>query len=163
MAKKSDELRELDGFGESRLRKKSDGFIEATPVNIVWEGILLVPIFGIIDSRKAQNIMETMLTKILDTESKTIILDILGVAAMDSAIANHILKISKATKLMGCECIVSGISPSIAQTLVHLGVDLGQVVTRATLKDALQFAFKSAGLELKEIKDTQQQPGKKTA
>ena len=147
MAKKS------HGFGVS------DRFIEATPVNIVWEGILLVPIFGIIDSKKAQSIMETMLTKILDTESKTIILDILGVAAMDSAIANHILKISKATKLMGCECIVSGISPSIAQTLVHLGVDLGQVVTRATLKDALQFAFKSAGLELKEIREAQ--PAKK--
>ena len=143
MAKKS------HGFGVS------DGFVEATPVNIVWEGILLVPIFGIIDSKKAQSIMETMLTKILDTESKTIILDILGVAAMDSAIANHILKISKATRLMGCECIVSGISPSIAQTLVHLGVDLGQVVTRATLKDALQFAFKSAGLELKEIREAQ--------
>ena len=143
MAKKS------HGFGAS------DGFIEATPVNIVWEGILLVPIFGIIDSKKAQSIMETMLTKILDTESKTIILDILGVAAMDSAIANHILKISKATRLMGCECIVSGISPSIAQTLVHLGVELGQVVTRATLKDALQFAFKSAGLELKEIREAQ--------
>ena len=163
MAKKS------NGFGEpgSKIVKKSHGFgvsdrfIEATPVNIVWEGILLVPIFGIIDSKKAQNIMETMLTKILDTESKTIILDILGVAAMDSAIANHILKISKATKLMGCECIVSGISPSIAQTLVHLGVDLGQVVTRATLKDALQFAFRSAGLELKEIREAQ--PAKKMA
>lgn len=151
MAKKS------HGFGES------EGFIVATPVNIVWEGILLVPIFGIIDSKKAQSIMETMLTKILDTESKTIILDILGVAAMDSAIANHILKISKATRLMGCECIVSGISPSIAQTLVHLGVDLGQVVTRATLKDALQFAFKSAGLELREIREAQQQLVKKTA
>ena len=162
MAKKLHEFGEADGFGVSKVGKKSDGFIGGTPVNIVWEGILLVPIFGIIDSRKAQNIMETMLTKILDTESKTIILDILGVAAMDSAIANHILKISKATKLMGCECIVSGISPSIAQTLVHLGVDLGQVVTRATLKDALQFAFRSAGLELKEIREAQQQPVKKT-
>ncbi len=154
MAKKH-EFREPDGLRHSKE------FIGATPVNIVWEGILLVPIFGIIDSKKAQNIMETMLTKILDTESKTIILDILGVAAMDSAIANHILKISKATKLMGCECIVSGISPSIAQTLVHLGVDLGQVVTRATLKDALQFAFKSAGLELREIREAQ--PVKKIA
>ncbi len=156
MIKKAHGFGEPDVAKESQIRNKSGGFIEATPVNIVWEGILLVPIFGIIDSRKAQSIMETMLTKILDTESKTIILDILGVAAMDSAIANHILKISKATKLMGCECIVSGISPSIAQTLVHLGVELGQVVTRATLKDALQFAFKSAGLELKEIRDAQQ-------
>jgi rsbT co-antagonist protein RsbR len=163
MPKKLHEFGEPDTFGQSKIGKKSDGFIGGTPVNIVWEGILLVPIFGIIDSRKAQNIMETMLTKILDTESKTIILDILGVAAMDSAIANHILKISKATKLMGCECIVSGISPSIAQTLVHLGVDLGQVVTRATLKDALQFAFRSAGLELKEIREAQPQPVKKTA
>jgi rsbT co-antagonist protein RsbR len=143
------------------MSKKSGEFVVATPVNIVWEGILLVPIFGMVDSKKAQDVMETMLTKILDTESKTIILDILGVAAMDSAVANHILKISKATRLMGCECIVSGISPSIAQTLVHLGVDLGQVVTRATLKDALQFAFKSAGLELREIREAL--PAKKTA
>ncbi len=143
------------------MSKKSGEFIVATPVNIVWEGILLVPIFGLVDSKKAQDVMETMLTKILDTESKTIILDILGVAAMDSAVANHILKISKATRLMGCECIVSGISPSIAQTLVHLGVDLGQVVTRATLKDALQFAFKTAGLELREIREAL--PLKKTA
>ena len=137
------------------MPKKSGEFIVATPVNIVWEGILLVPIFGRVDSKKAQDVMETMLTKILDTEAKTIILDILGVAAMDSAVANHIVKITKATRLMGCECIVSGISPAIAQTLVHLGVDLAGVITRSTLKDALLFAFKSAGLELREIKEAQ--------
>ena len=142
------------------MAKKSDEFVVATPVNIVWEGILLVPIFGRVDSKKAQDVMEAMLTKIMDTESKTIILDILGVAAMDSAVANHIIKITKATKLMGCECIVSGISPAIAQTLVHLGVDLGQIITRATLKDALSYAFKSAGIELREIREAQ--PAKKT-
>src|SRR5687767_6005624 len=92
-----------------------------TPVNILWDGILLIPISGMMDSSKAQSIMESMLEKILETEAKTIILDILGVAAVDSAVANHILKMSKATKLMGCDCLISGISPAIAQTLVHLG------------------------------------------
>lgn len=137
------------------MPKKSEEFVIVTPVNIVWEGILLVPIFGRVDSKKAQDVMETMLTKILDTEAKTIILDILGVAAMDSAVANHIIKITKATRLMGCECIVSGISPVIAQTLVHLGVDLAGVITRSTLKDALMLAFRSAGLEIREIKEAQ--------
>jgi rsbT co-antagonist protein RsbR len=124
-----------------------------TPVNILWDGILLIPISGLMDSGKAQSIMESMLEKILQTEAKTIILDILGVAAVDSAVANHIVKMSKATKLMGCDCLISGISPAIAQTLVHLGVNLGDVVTKATLKGALELAFANSHLEVRALKE----------
>ena len=120
-----------------------------TPVNILWEDILMIPIFGTIDSKRAQEIMETMLTKIIDTGHKTIILDILGVATVDSAVANHIIKIAKATKLMGCACIISGISPEIAQALVNLGIELGDVKTTSTLQDALEVAFETSGFEVR--------------
>lgn len=123
------------------------------PISILWDGILLIPIFGTVDSRKAQELMENILTKIVETESKTIIIDILGVATVDSAVANHLVKITKATKLMGCECIISGISPEIAQTLIQLGLELEGVITRATLKNALQWAFRTNGLEVKEVKE----------
>ena len=123
-----------------------------TPVTILWENILLIPIVGTIDSKRAQEIMNTMLAKVLETESKVIILDILGVTTVDSAVANHIVKITKATKLMGSDTIISGISPAIAQTLVQLGVELGEVVTTATLKDAVESAFKTLGLEVVERK-----------
>ena len=95
----------------------------STPVNILWENVLMVPIFGVLDSKRSQDLMETVLTKIVETGFKTIILDILGVVTVDSAVANHLIKITKATKLMGCGCIISGISPAIAQTLVHLGIE----------------------------------------
>jgi len=124
-----------------------------TPVNMLWKNILLVPIFGTLDSKRAQDVMEAMLEKIVDTESKTIIMDILGVSTVDSAVANHIIKVTKATRLVGCDCIISGISSSIAQTLVHLGIELGNVMTRATIKDALELAFKMNGFEVREIKD----------
>ncbi len=95
--------------------------------------------------------MSTMLKKIVDTESKVIILDILGVAAVDSAVANQLIKITKATKLMGCDSIISGISPEIAQTLVQLSIDLGKVITTATLKNALILAFDILKLEVRKI------------
>lgn len=120
-----------------------------TPVNILWKKVLMVPVFGVLDSNRAQTLLDTMLQKILDTESKVIILDILGVATVDTAVANHLVHITKACKLMGCKAIVSGISPSIAQTLVHLGVELGGVVTTATLANALELAFSNLGLEVR--------------
>jgi len=131
---------------------KQEGNDIPTPVNMIWEGILMLPIFGIIDSKRAQDIMETMLAKISDTGSKFIILDILGVANVDSAVANHLIKISKATQLMGCESIISGVSPEIAQTLIGLGVELGDITTTGTLADALGLSFKSLGLEVRKGK-----------
>lgn len=118
------------------------------PVNVIWKGILLIPISGTIDSKRAQGIMETILNKIIETKSKSIIMDVLGVVTVDSAVANHLIKITKATKLLGARCIVSGIVPEIAQIIVALGVDLGEVDTRADIADALELAFEVAGLEV---------------
>ena len=131
-------------------QKRSNGI--ATPVNILWENVLMIPLFGTIDSVRAQEIMETMLSKIIDTGAKTIILDILGVATVDTGVANHLMKISKGCRLLGSEMIISGISAEIAQTLIGLGTDLGEIKTTATLKDALEFALERAGLEITERK-----------
>ena len=116
-----------------------------TPVNILWDGILLLPVFGTIDSNRAQEIMEVMLEKIIDTNSKVIILDILSVPVVDSAVANHLIKICKATKLVGADTIISGMSAEIAMTLVSLGIDLANTITTAKLSDALGLAFDKTG------------------
>ena len=131
----------------------------STPVTILWENILMLPLVGTIDSKRGQEIMETMLAKILETEAKFIIMDILGVASMDSAVANHLIKITKATALMGCTSIVTGISPDVAQILVQLGVELKDVITRATLKDGLQTAFDALGVEVKKAKEAPKKRG----
>ncbi len=123
-------------------------------VNVVWEDILMVPVEGAIDSHAAQQIMESMLLKISETGAKVIILDIIGVAAVDSAVASHLIKIKNATNLMGCTCIISGMSPGVAQSIVNLGIDLGDIYTRATLRDALELAFYILGLEVKPIQDS---------
>ena len=116
-----------------------------TPVNMLWDKILLLPIFGMIDSARGQEIMETMIKKIIATKSKVIILDIFSVAVVDSAVANHLIKITKATRLVGAEVIVSGISAEIAQTMVNLGIELENVTTTADLADAVQLAFDKTG------------------
>lgn len=120
----------------------------STPTIKLWEGILVMPIIGVIDSIRAQNMMETMLEKIAETYSRVIILDILGVAAVDTAVAQHLIKIAKATKLMGCECILSGISPPVAQTIVQLGIDMESVHTKSTLADAFAEALNIVSLKV---------------
>jgi len=120
----------------------------STPVTAIWREILLLPIVGVIDSQRAQDITSSMLQRIADTSAKVIILDIGGVAVVDTAVANHLIKITKATRLMGCECTISGISPAIAQTIVELGIDVGSVQTTATLKDALERAFLRVGVQI---------------
>jgi rsbT co-antagonist protein RsbR len=122
----------------------------STPVTAIWQHVLLLPIVGVVDSKRAQEIMNAMLMKIAETQSKVIILDIGGVAIVDTAVANHLIKITKATKLMGCECTISGVSPAIAQTVVELGIDVGVVRTTATLRDALASAFRDVGITLSE-------------
>ena len=121
----------------------------STPVTALWENILMLPVVGIIDSRRAQDIMASMLARIAETRSCVIILDISGVAVVDTAVANHLIKITKATKLMGCECTISGVSPAIAQTIVELGIDVGDIKTTSTLRDALTDAFRQTGTVLK--------------
>lgn len=124
----------------------------STQINMLWEGILMTSVFGTIDSGRVQEIMNSILKKVMDTGYKTVILDILGVAVVDSAVANHIIKITKATKLMGCKCIISGISPEVAQSLVNLGIDLEGIHTSGTLQDALELAFEMSGLEVRRVK-----------
>ena len=131
------------------IAEQNDALMEmSTPVTVIWNGVLLLPIVGIIDSRRAQNIMNAMLAMIDETSAKVAILDISGVAVVDTAVANHLIKITKATKLMGCETTISGISPAIAQTMVELGIDVGDINTTATLKDAVSYAWKMTGGEV---------------
>jgi len=118
----------------------------STPVTQIWEGVLFLPIVGIVDSKRAQEIMNATLTKISQTQSRAFIMDISGVAVVDTAVANYLMKVTKATRLMGCECTISGLSPAIAQTIVELGIDVGKVMTTATMQDALVDAFRRLGL-----------------
>jgi rsbT co-antagonist protein RsbR len=120
----------------------------STPVAEIWSGILMLPVVGVIDSKRASDMMNAMLSMIARTRSQTMILDISGVAVVDTAVANHLIKITLATKLMGCECTISGISPAIAQTMVELGIEVGEVNTTATLNDALAYAFRMNGIEI---------------
>jgi rsbT co-antagonist protein RsbR len=121
----------------------------STPIAQLWEGILLLPLVGIVDSTRAQDILNAILTTISSTQSKAFILDIGGVAVVDTAVANHLIKITKATRLMGCRCILSGISPAVAQTIIELGIQVDEIETTANMKDALQQAFNFSGIKLK--------------
>ena len=134
---------------EKKLKEQSRTILEiSTPVIQLWDRILVLPIVGVVDSYRAQQMMDTMLNQLKETASKIIILDIQGVATVDTAVANHLIKIAKATRLMGCKCIISGISPSVAQTLVTLGVDLGTILTHSNLQEALAGAFSILNLEV---------------
>jgi rsbT co-antagonist protein RsbR len=124
----------------------------STPVTQVWDGILMLPVVGIIDSKRAQDVMNAILQSIAETKARNFILDISGVAVVDTAVANHLIKITKATALMGCECVISGVSPAIAQTIVELGIDVGTVRTTANLKDALAGAFQRTGYGITKLR-----------
>lgn len=129
---------------EEVILRQTDEMVEiSTPVIRVWEGIVALPIIGTLDSSRTQVVMESLLQEIVNTGSKIAILDISGVPAVDSLVAQHLIKTVSATRLMGAECIISGIRPEIAQTIVHLGIDLSNIVTKATLASALRFAFQS--------------------
>lgn len=120
----------------------------STPVIKVWEGILALPIIGTLDSARSQVVMETLLQRIVETGSSTAIIDITGVPTVDTQTAQHLLKTVTAIRMMGADCIISGIRPQIAQTIVHLGIDLQGVMTKATLADALGLALKQSGLAI---------------
>ncbi len=138
---------------ERKLQEQSRTIMEiSTPVIKLWDRVIVLPVVGVIDSLRAQQMMQTMLKKITETLAKVIILDIAGVATVDTAVANHLIKIAKATRLMGCRCIVSGISPAVAETLVQLGIELGDVITNSTLQDSLADAFAMLSLEVIETK-----------
>ncbi|MDB5276445.1 MAG: anti-anti-sigma factor [Ferruginibacter sp.] len=131
------------------LRQTSEISEISTPVIRVWDGILALPIIGTLDSARTQVVMENLLMKIVETESTIAILDISGVPAVDSLVAQHLIKTVSATRLMGAECIISGIRPEIAQTIVHLGIDLANINTKASLAHALRSAFMMLKLEVR--------------
>jgi rsbT co-antagonist protein RsbR len=131
------------------LRQTSEISEISTPVIQVWDGILALPIIGTLDSARTQVVMENLLMKIVETESTIAILDISGVPAVDSLVAQHLIKTVSATRLMGAECIISGIRPEIAQTIVHLGIDLSHINTKASLSHALRSAFMMLKLEVR--------------
>jgi len=118
----------------------------STPVVKLWDGILALPMIGTLDSARTQVVMESLLRKIVETESQIAIIDITGVPTVDTLVAQHLLKTVTAIRLMGADCIISGVRPQIAQTIVHLGVDLQGVTTKANLADALALALKRNGV-----------------
>jgi rsbT co-antagonist protein RsbR len=132
---------------EQVIERQQEELLElSTPVIKLWDGILAVPMIGTLDSSRTQIVMESLLQRIVDTESQIAILDITGVPTVDTLVAQHLLKTVTALRLMGAECIISGVRPQIAQTIVHLGVDLQGVTTKANLADALALAMKRVGL-----------------
>jgi rsbT co-antagonist protein RsbR len=128
------------------MRQQEEMLELSTPVVTLWKGILALPLIGTLDSARTQVIMENLLQRIVETGSMIAILDITGVPTVDTLVAQHLLKTVAAARLMGADCIISGIRPQIAQTIVHLGVDLTQVTTKASLADAFSVALKRAGL-----------------
>ncbi|MEW2075953.1 STAS domain-containing protein [Streptomyces sp. NPDC017966] len=120
----------------------------ATPVIKLWDGIVAVPLIGTLDSARSQVVMETLLNAVVDQHARFAILDITGVPTVDSLVAQHLMKTVAAARLMGAECVVSGIRPAIAQTIVHLGLDLGTVKTRASLADALGYCLHELGTNI---------------
>jgi rsbT co-antagonist protein RsbR len=120
----------------------------STPVISLWEGVLALPLIGTLDSMRAQVVMESILQKIVDTGATIAIIDITGVPTVDTMVAQHLMKTIAAARLMGADCIISGIRPQIAQTIVHLGVDLENVTTKATLADAFLVALERTGMRV---------------
>ena len=130
-----------------RMREQLDRTLQemSTPVTPIWDEILLLPLVGVVDSSRADDVMRKVLTRITETRSKVFILDISGVPTVDEAAANQLIRITKATRLMGCETIISGLSPSIANTIVNLGVVVGEVRTTANLRDAFRISLQQVG------------------
>jgi rsbT co-antagonist protein RsbR len=131
---------------ESVIERQQEEMLElSTPVVKLWEGILALPMIGTLDSARTQVVMESLLHRIVETGAELAIIDITGVPTVDTLVAQHLLKTVTAIRLMGADCIISGVRPQIAQTIVHLGVDLQGVITKATLADALSLAFRRGG------------------
>lgn len=137
---------------EEVIRMQQQEMLElSTPVVKLWEGILALPLIGTLDSARTQIVMETLLQRIVETGSEVAIIDITGVPTVDTLVAQHLIKTVTAARLMGADCIISGIRPQIAQTIVHLGVGLGDVTTKAGLADAFAVALQRSGLEIKRL------------
>ncbi|MEV6814159.1 STAS domain-containing protein [Micromonospora sp. NPDC051296] len=133
---------------ESLIADQAEQLLElSTPVVKLWEGVVAVPLVGTLDSARAQVVMERLLQTLVDTSSPYAIIDITGVPAVDTQVAQHILKTVVAARLMGADCIISGIRPQIAQTIVALGIEFGDIATKASLADALRHVLRLGGVE----------------
>jgi rsbT co-antagonist protein RsbR len=150
----------VDAFQQGReqviIRQQQELLDLSTPVIKLWDGIVAVPLIGTLDSERTQVVMESLLEAIVDNEATVAIIDITGVPTVDTLVAQHLLKAVAAARLMGADCIISGIRPQIAQTIVHLGVDLGDVITKSTLGDALRIALAKRGLAVGKADRTRQ-------
>jgi rsbT co-antagonist protein RsbR len=134
---------------EELINRQQQEMLElSTPVVKLWDGILALPVIGTLDSARAQAVMESLLTTIMETGSKIAIIDITGVPTVDTVVAQHLMKTVAAARLMGADCIISGIRPQIAQTIVHLAIDLGGISTKATLADAFRLAMQRVGMNI---------------
>jgi rsbT co-antagonist protein RsbR len=122
----------------------------STPVVKLWDGILGVPLVGTLDSARTQVVMESLLQMLVDTGSQYAVIDITGVPAVDTEVAQHLLKTVMAARLMGTDCVISGIRPQIAQTIVGLGIEFGDIVTKATLADALAYTLRRSGVTIED-------------
>ena len=137
---------------ESVILNQSEQLLElSTPVVKLWDGIVALPLVGTLDSARTQVVMESLLQTLLSTGSAHAIIDITGVPAVDTEVAQHLLKTVFAARLMGADCVISGIRPQIAQTIVALGVEFGDIITKASLADALKLTLQRAGLEVRKI------------
>ena len=142
----------LDTYAQAResvIAEQSDALLElSTPVVKLWDGIVSLPLVGTLDSARTQVVMETLLQALVNTGSEHAIIDITGVPAVDTQVAQHLLKTVRAARLLGAECIISGIRPQIAQTMVALGIEFGDVSTKASLEDALLLALRRSGYDV---------------
>jgi rsbT co-antagonist protein RsbR len=151
-------LQSTDAFLTSReqliIRQQEEMMELSTPVVKLWDGVLALPVIGTLDSARTQVVMESLLQAIVATNSRVAIIDITGVPTVDTLVAQHLLKTITAARLMGAECIVSGVRPQIAQTIVHLGINLADVTTKATLADAFALALDRSGRKVVNTRKT---------
>ena len=141
----------IAGRDQVIARQQEDMLELSTPVVTLWEGIVALPLIGTLDSARTQVVMESLLEAVVKTNSRFAIIDITGVPTVDTLVAQHLLKTITAARLMGAECILSGIRPQIAQTIVHLGISLTEVITKARLADAFRVALERSGKTVKSI------------
>ena len=149
-------LHTVNSFQKTReavIARQQEELLElSTPVVKLWDGVIALPMIGTLDSARTQVVMESLLERLVETEAEIVIIDITGVPTVDTLVAQHLLKTVTAIRLMGADCIISGIRPQIAQTIVHLGVDLQGVTTKANLADALSLALKRSGFTVTKAK-----------
>jgi anti-anti-sigma factor len=128
------------------IQKQRAAIMElSTPVINIWDGVLVIPLIGVLDSKRAQHLTEGLLTSISSTQSKIAIIDITGVPTVDSAVANHLIKTMESVRLQGAKCVITGIRPEVAQAIVQLGIDISQLESRASLAQGLKWAFRIVG------------------